>query len=42
MSREEIVRQEKTVAKAGALPHYVYFNKISEFAETTDAISADM
>ena len=28
--------------QTGTLPHYLYSNKISEFAETTEAYSADM
>lgn len=42
MSREETVRQEKMMARTGALPHYLFFNKISEFPEKTEAFSADM
>ena len=33
--------QETTMAKTGTLPHYLYSNKISEVARTTETYSAD-
>ena len=40
--RQRTVRQETAVVKTGTLPHYLYSEKISDVAETTEAYSADM
>ena len=37
--RQRTVHQEKTMAKTGTLPHYLYTAKISEVAETTEEYS---
>ena len=37
--RPRTVHQETTMAKTGALPHYLYTAKISEVAETTEEYS---
>ena len=40
--RQRTVHQEKTMAKTGTLPHYLYTAKISELAETTEEYSVPL
>ena len=39
---QRTLHQEKTMAKTGTLPHYLYSNKTSEVAETVKVYLADM
>ena len=39
--RQQTVHQKTTMANTGTLRHYLYSNKISEIAKTTEAYSAD-
>ena len=41
-TRQWRVRQKTTMANTGTLPHYLYSNKISEVAKTTEAYTADI